>query len=263
MNPDDRRYLIIGIIIALCACVAAWLTVPQVQTIFNGLLGGPRVTGSPTFAGDPETVTPILPTSIGVTGTTLPAFNTPASTRPIAQPTTTPSLPTNSPQLPTSVPPQPTSQSLPTVAPATPTNPPPPTNTQIPPSNTPVPPTNTATNTPVPTTTALLFEWSIWHVCDTDPDVIENRVHNLNQVDVQVTGFIKAQPAGGEERIISEVPLPYQNCPAGAWCGPGERIRNQYPQGFQGAVWGTTSVYYQGVLVGSNAFGPVQLTCSG
>lgn len=139
------------------------------------------------------------------------------------------------------------------------------TNTPSP-TDRPWPQTSTATTTLVPAATPkaeLRFEWQVTNVCDKEPDVIGNRVHNLNQVDVQVTGFIKAKPDGGQETTISEVPPQYQNCPSGAWCGPEERIRNHYPKGFQGLVWGTTSVHYQGGIVESESFGPVQLTCGG
>ncbi|TAH50815.1 MAG: hypothetical protein EYC68_13345 [Chloroflexota bacterium] len=155
------------------------------------------------------------------------------------------------------------------VPPATPPEPPP---TSTPKVSTPIPqptktlkPPPTDTQEPVPTeppTNSLRFEWNQLSVCVADPDVVQNKVHNLNDIPVHVEGFIKAKPDGGDEKIISEVPGPYQECPAGGWCGPEERIRNRFEGKFEGVVWGTTDVYYYGVLVAENSFGPDHLSCN-
>jgi hypothetical protein len=113
----------------------------------------------------------------------------------------------------------------------------------------------------VPTAAGLRFQWDVTHVCDEEPDVVQVRIHNSSLVDVQVTGFIKAEPDSGEEKTISMIPSDHINCSPQAWCGPQERIRNHYPQGFHGMVRGTVWVHYQGVEVDSRSFGPVRLTC--
>lgn len=99
-------------------------------------------------------------------------------------------------------------------------------------------------------------------MCDSDPDVLEIRVNNQNSVPVTIVGFIRAQPDGGSEQTLSETVYTENNCGAGYWCGPMERIRNQFPQGFRGNVWGELKVYYQGILVDQKIVGPVYLSCN-
>jgi hypothetical protein len=113
----------------------------------------------------------------------------------------------------------------------------------------------------VPTAVGLRFQWEVIHVCDEEPDVVQIRVHNSDLVDLEVTGFIKAEPDSGKEKTISEIPSHDRHCPSQAWCGPQERIRNHYPQGFFGKVWGTVWVHYQGEVLDTKSFGPVRLTC--
>ncbi len=198
-----------------------------------------------------KTPQPTTPPTITISPPSAPApTSTSAPQPPTSNPPTATSIPP-SPQPPTSNPPTATS------IPPSPTNiPPSPTPTNIPPSNTPLPPTQT----PSPTETnppAFSFNWDTQITCA----YIENRVNNLNSVEVQVTGFISAKPDNGDEKTISEVPPPYQNCPSGGWCGPIEDIHNHYTN-FQGVVWGTTWVHYQGVEVASKSFGPTALSCS-
>lgn len=98
------------------------------------------------------------------------------------------------------------------------------------------------------------FEW------DTDVDAcgsVQNRVHNLNSVEVQVTGSITAKSDDGNEFDIAVAVGP-GNCPPGGWCGP----IGDVPSNFVGEIRGTTSVHYQGSQVGSKSFGPNRLDCS-
>lgn len=196
---------------------------------------------------NPTLITPTrTPNNIVSTSTRIPPPTPtaePSATQVIIPPTDVPIPPT---ELPTPVPPAPTNTNTPR------------------PSRTPRPPKPTATDTEVPPTPSVGnndFQWDTQYVCNAEPDVIENRVHNGSNVDVQVKGFIKARPDGGAEDTISEVPPAYQGCPAGAWCGPIVRIREPYPQGFEGVVWGTTNVYYQGKRVATKTFDPVRLSC--
>lgn len=175
---------------------------------------------------------------------------------PSKSPTMTPSpKPTKIPSRTPTINPSPKPTKIPS---RTPTMTPSPSQTK---TNSP-PPTPTPTDTPIPPTIPNNFEWSTNDNCGQAPDDIENRVHNLNDVNVQVTGFIKAKPDGGGTITISEVPSPYQNCPAGGWCGPIETIQNHYPGGFQGEIWGTTWVHYQGNLVRENSFKNDLVICS-
>lgn len=108
-----------------------------------------------------------------------------------------------------------------------------------------------------PPAPAFTFNWDTQVTCA----YIENRVNNLNAVGVQVTGSIWAKPDNGNQKLIAEVPLPYQYAPSGSWRGPIENIRNHY-RAFRGVVWGTTWVHYQGVEVARRSFGPTALRCN-
>lgn len=108
-----------------------------------------------------------------------------------------------------------------------------------------------------PDPSAFRFRWDTQVTCA----YIENRVNNLNAVGVRVTGRIWAKPDNGSQKLISEVPWPYQYAPPGSWRGPIENIRNHY-RAFQGVVWGTTWVHYQGVEVARRSFGPTSLRCN-
>lgn len=123
------------------------------------------------------------------------------------------------------------------------------------------PPTSIPVPTPTPTAT-LEFVWSDSVSCDAESDIVENRVHNLNQVTVLVSGFIDAQPDGEAKANIALVPSHSQTCPAGAWCGPIAEIRNPYPDGFKGVISGTTFVHLDGILQAENTLGPERLECT-
>ena len=115
--------------------------------------------------------------------------------------------------------------------------------------------------TPTPTPTpAWKFEWSNFAVCDEEPNEVEIRAHNLNNVTVDVDGVIYAQHNGGEIKELSSVPEPYRACPPDAWCGPDERIENQYSW-FDGDVWGEAVVTYNGTEVASQVMNKTHLEC--
>ena len=141
----------------------------------------------------------------------------------------------------------------------------PPTLTSVPPSRTPIPPTITSvppTQTSEPTTApSLKFQWDVNAVCSSLGDFVQIRVLNDNSVSVEVLGTIKAHPDGGNETTIADVPDHNKICSAGDWCGPIAGLRsNLFPSG-SGRVWGSASVYYQGVEVSSNSI-DVNITCT-
>ena len=86
MSKTEERYVVIGIILALLACVASWLALPQIQSLL----------GSPTAISQTPTVSPIAVPTLASAPTPIPA-NVPTPTvTPAPSPvplTATPSCP--------------------------------------------------------------------------------------------------------------------------------------------------------------------------
>jgi hypothetical protein len=160
----------------------------------------------------------------------------------------------------------------PTVVPPT-ISPIPPTWTLVPPTLTPIPPTWTSvpsTLTPVPPTwtavpptlaPSLNFQWDVNAICNAQHDFVQVRMRNDGSVDVEIAGTIKAQPDGGNEITIAAIPGGIEVCSVGSWCGPIANLRGNLSPSGSGRVWGSTSVYYQGVEVASNSI-DTYITCT-
>jgi hypothetical protein len=106
------------------------------------------------------------------------------------------------------------------------------------------------------------FWYHVVVICDDEPDQIDLRMKNENPYDVNVPGEIWAQSHGGNLVLISAVPGPYLQIKPGNWGGPQERLRNWFPGGFAGSVWGWAEMQTLGsVALARLELAPTQLVC--